>query len=159
MNFPNQTDSQYPSIRAWGCLMMVYAWFVSVLFKVSITIQEIEGLWKGAIEDGIILNNDLPTDGSQGKWYRCFMHKPEEWIEFVAAYLEKKVEADLVYIAPRHFETTDFYVVESSAFLSKPIKAHFTGEMLKGESYNPDPRIKLLRTLSVRGWNIKEVIC
>jgi hypothetical protein len=147
---PQQTESKHASIRGWGCLMMVYVWFVSLLFSHPFTMAEIEALWTKAIALGIILDNSLPVDGSKGEWYRCFVTDPFGWLHLIAESIGEKVEPVLRYKAPRKLEHADFYVFENHAWFGKPT-IHFTGDTLS-EDYNPDERIRLVRIKSVRGW-------
>jgi hypothetical protein len=147
---PQQTESKYASIRGWGCLMMVYVWFISLRFGRPFTMSEIEDLWTRAIALGIILDNSLPTDGSEGEWYRCFIADASGWLHLVAEAIGEKVEPVLRYKAPRKLEPSDFYVFENFAYFGKPT-IHFTGST-PSEDYNPDERIKLIRVKSVRGW-------
>jgi hypothetical protein len=155
MKFPLQTDSRYASIHGWGCLMMSYAWFIALEYDHDFSISEIEGLYLKAVENGIILDNSLSTDGRQGMWYRCFMHRPSEWIELVAESIGHKLVADETFRGPRILETAKYLIYENRAWYKKPC-IHFTGTC--GETdYNPDTRIEITGIKTVRGWELMEV--
>ena len=155
MKFPLQTDSAIPSVRGWGCLMYTYAWFIALKFDKDFDTQMLDILHDKAVASGIILENDRPTDGSQGLWYRCFMTRPREWLRFVAQSVGHSVFPNELYRAPRIQDPAEYYVWENRAWFKKPC-IHFTGTSGEFE-YNPDPRIEITGTKTVRAWEIKEV--
>lgn len=155
--FPKQTESKFATIRGWGCLLMVYAWIVSKVFKHSFTMQEIEAVFVKARQRAIILDNELPTDGSQGDWYRCWIRDPIMWMKMLAASIGEVADPVMIYkdFAP-NFKNSPFYVLENNSKIITDHGAikgiHFTGKD-KDELYNPDPSFELTSIKSVRGWS------
>jgi hypothetical protein len=135
--------------------MMVYAWFIAIKFDRSLSMDEIETSFYIAVKNGIILDNNLPTDGSKGNWYRCFMHQPIAWMELVAGSIGKHITSREISRGAVKKLGAEYYVIENRSWVKKP-GLHFTGET-NDAGYNPDPRIEIVGTKTIRGWEILEV--
>lgn len=153
--FPLQTESSSWSIRNYGCLLMVYAWFVAQFLGRNFTMREIEYAFELAVRAGFIWENDLPVDGAKGKWYRCWIQIPSAWMRLLADTVKKEVDPKLLFNVEKLGEEdiAPFYVIENT-YEKKGFKGiHFTGRM-QVEQYNPGMTTGLTGIKTVRGWSL-----
>lgn len=60
----------------WGCYAASLLTFVERHLRRELGQVEVEMIWQKALTAGFVWDNDLPTDGSKGDWYRCFVAEP-----------------------------------------------------------------------------------
>ena len=126
-----QTDSEYPSVRGWGCYLCALAWIAGVR-----DIAIVDRLFRPLIKSGAIRDNGRPI-GSTG-WYRCYVMLPAYIIETFARELGKDVDAKEI---NRYTSNPEPSRVQPGMFIIKDTGKHFG--VVYPEVYNPDPSIPL----------------
>ena len=158
--FPRQVDREigmeYKSIRDYGCLLMVYSWFVYMKTGYEFSVREILCAYDMAVSRGFILNNALPTDGSKGKWYRCWIKDPSAWMRLLASSVKREVSPQMLFkVEKLEGKTAPYYCVENfikTAFLSG---VHFTARLDPSvDAYNPGALQGLKGIKTIRGWSL-----
>jgi hypothetical protein len=161
IGLPLQIDSKGPHTRLWGCYAHVLAAMAQDQCKQVLTPDKLLKCIKAAIKKGAILDNNKPSDGSRGVWYRCFVAIPQEFLRFVAL--------DLGGVLTAHRE-----IDRNPSFVSCPTQAnylvlehqtdsgsHFTLAQIddteKGylEVYDPWPKLARKGIKSFRRWLVR----
>lgn len=138
-----QTDSEYPSVRGWGCYLCALAWIAGVR-----DIAIVDRLFQPLIKSGAIRDNSRPV-GSTG-WYRCYIQLPAYIIETFARELGRDVAAREL---SRHATNPEPSRVQPGMFIVKDTGTHFG--LIWPEVYNPDPSIPLTGAgKSYRVWSV-----
>ena len=138
-----QTDSEYPSVRGWGCYLCALAWMAGVR-----DIAIVDRLFRPLIKSGAIRDNGRPV-GSTG-WYRCYIQLPAYIVEAFARELGRDVSAREL---SRHTTNPEPSRVQPGMFVVKDTGAHFA--LIWPEVYNPDPSIPLSGVgKSYRVWRV-----
>lgn len=151
---PLQTTSRIASIRAYGCYMSSLIAMLANKNNYQFTQGDIERIFKDAVRLGAIKDNDLPTDGSKGDWFRCFVSDPAKLLKIAAEYINAKVNPIEVYRKSAKNDKdkpeAEFYIYEYKTRYG----SHFLATDKEGNLYNPDPNIGLISLKSIRGWNL-----
>lgn len=152
--FPKQTDSDYRNIRNYGCLLMCYAWITYKRTGYNFTMREIEYAFSESVKKGFILDNDKPTDGRAGLWYRCWINNPEAWMRWLAASVKLDVDPKMLWKSNKQGENVaPYYIVENDHRSGLVKDSHFTAR--NGvEEYNPGVTTGLVGVKNYRGWKL-----
>ena len=111
-------------------------------------------IFKSGVMRGFILDNDLPTDGSHGNWYRCYVRDPWRFVVMVGEYIGRKIEAMEVYREKNIVEHPGAgYIITE---WQTPNGSHFTVKAgrMDIDSYDPGPHFARTGIKSVRGWSV-----
>lgn len=139
-----QTDSEYPSVRGWGCYLCALAHMAGVR-----DIAIVDRLFRPLIKSGAIKDNDVPVEKGRD-WWRCFVLRPEYIVESFARELGRDVSAREL---SRHATNPEPSRVQPGMFVVKDTGTHFG--LIWPEVYNPDPSIPLTGAgRSYRVWSV-----
>ena len=151
---PLQTSISIQSIRAFGCYLSSLVSIVANHFQYKYTPGDIERIYRDGIKRGAIKENDAPTDGSRGEWYRCFIVNPALLMKISAEYIGKEVNPVETFrktlTNAKEKPSAPFYIYEYKTRYG----SHFLATDKDENLYNPDPNIGLISLKSIRGWNI-----
>ena len=157
---PLQTQSPGPHLRGWGCYAHCLAAMAMDQCGEIISPDDLRDLVVAAIGAGIILDNNLPTDGSEGKWYRVFVSRPVDWVNLVGYHLGHtfmdcaELSRDSIYtVCPTN---ANYLMIENA----DEFGSHFTLGVINldwsyTETYNPWPGLPLNGIRTVRRWEVK----
>ena len=152
IQLPKQTDSKVKSLRGWGCYFHCIVAMVADKYKRVFSASEIASIFELAIMNGYVIDNDLPTDGSKGNWYRSFVRDPRRLVNLIGDVIGHSIIGNEVY-RDNVIRTTDvdYIVVEYQT----PSGSHFVvRKPHDAASYDPGPNFARLGIKSYRGWKI-----
>lgn len=127
-----QTDSEYPSVRGWGCYLCTLAYMAGVR-----DIAIVDKLFPLLVKNGAIKDNDVPLEKGRD-WWRCFVMRPEYVVESFARELGRDVAAKEI---TRYTSNPEPSRIQPGMFIIKDTGKHFG--VVYPEVYNPDPSIPL----------------